>query len=449
MGRIADFWDRVDGLDRRIAGRSQAKAEERGATWWNLPGGFGYSLTGGDYGDGDWRTTLRNGASWACIDVLMDGVARTPLDALRGGSSKDKTPVTPQPAILVNPSGITLRDVWRGQLAWSLLTDGNTFGQIVATDRFGFPTQIELLDPTTVTDRKVVNGRKQLLVDHVKHECWPFGDIWHVPGRMVPAGTPFALSPVTYANKIIATSLAAEDFSYQFFASGGHPVATYYADTDLTPEQASMVKAADRQARSGGSRDPLVLGSGLKREESKIDPSETQFIDLMRFEVEQACRFWRVPPVMVYAAISGQNVTYANITDADLTYLKHSLDGYLVRFEEALTQILPKPQYVKANRNAILRSDAKTRYDLYQVGIRNGILNRNEIRDWEDMSPIPVTGDDYVWPPVGQGAGMDSKPPSGGGVVENSPTGADTITVAPAAPTNGKKPPAAPFPAKK
>jgi phage portal protein BeeE len=154
----------------------------------------------------------------------------------------------------------------------------------------------------------------------------------------------------------------------------------------------------------------------------------------MRFNVEQACRFWRVPPSMVYASVSGQNVTYANVSDADLSYLKNTLDGYLVRLEAAFTDLLPRPQYVRANRDAVLRSDQKTRYANYQIGIRNGWRNRNEIRALEDEPPIPDTGDEYVWPPVGQGAGMDSKPPSSGGVVEEGPS-QDTVTPAPVAPT--------------
>jgi HK97 family phage portal protein len=119
------------------------------------------------------------------------------------------------------------------------------------------------------------------------------------------------------------------------------------------------------------------------------DPNETQFIDLMRFEVEQVCRFWGVPPSMVYAAVSGQNVTYSNVTDADLAFLKHSLDGYLVRIENALTQLLPKPQVVRANRDAVLRSDARARHEIYDIRLKNRTVTVNEVRKLEDEPPFP------------------------------------------------------------
>jgi HK97 family phage portal protein len=440
--RIAGFWGRVDDWDRRIARVLAPQPLEQREGWYALPGGFGYAVSSGAIPGGEVDRALSNAASWACIDVLADALSRTPFDAIRGLTPADRRPVDPPPQILANPSGITTPDVWKSQLAWSLLTDGNAFGSVVAMGRNGYPTQIELLDPSTVTERTVVNGVKVVKVDHVAHRCYPDGDIWHVPGRMVVPGSPFGLSPLRYAAKVTSSSLQAEDFSYQFFASGGHPTQVVYSTKELNQEQAQQIKDAIRRVSSPGNRETLVLGAANKMEQVQLDPNETQFIDLMRFNVEQTCRFWRVPPSMVYASVSGQNVTYANVNDADLSYLKNSLDGYLVRYEEALSALLPRPQYVRANRNAVLRSDISTRYTTYQIGIRNGWINRDQIRGWEDMVPIEDgTGGEYVWPPVGQGAGMDSKPPSTGGTITDDAPKGDTPTVneapaaAPAAPT--------------
>jgi HK97 family phage portal protein len=370
--------------------------EERGyQNWWNLAGAPGF-ISAAAYGGGV-DSALRNAATWACIDVLSDAISRTPLDAIRG-TGASRQPVTPQPALLVNPSGVVQRDVWRSQLAYSLLTDGNGFGRIMDLGRFVYPNRIELLNPMQVSERQVVDGVPQVRIDQDKPErLWPHGDIWHIPGRMVPAGSPFGLSPIEYASKVIGTSLAAEDFSFRFFEGGGGATMGIFSDVELDADQAAAIKAAWRRSVEGGSREPIVWGSGLRPEKLTLDPNETQFIDLMRFEVEQVCRFWHVPPSMVFAAISGQNVTYTNITDADLQYLKHSLDGYLVRIEMALSDLLPKPQIVRANRNAVLRSDAKSRFDVYAIAVPLGLMSRNEVRALEDQPPIPG-GDEYANP---------------------------------------------------
>ena len=327
---------------------------------------------------------LRNAATWACIDVLSDALARTPFDAVRkqGGA---RLPVEPAPPVIADPSGIVQPDVWYSQMAFSVLTDGNAFGLIVALDARGWPTQIESLDPASVGRRQVVDGVAQVEIDRKVHKLWPFGDVLHIPGRMVPAGSPWGLSPLEYAAKAIGTSIAAEDFSNRFFTEGAHPTALVYAESELTKTQAQDIKDAVAKATGGGSREALVFGSDLKYE---------QIHDLMQFEVLQACRFWRVPPALAYAAVSGQNVTYSNISDADLQYLKHSLDGYLVRFEGALTRILPRPQFVRANRNAILRMDATRRHEVYGLRLEHKTMTVNEVRALEDEAPFGAEYDD-------------------------------------------------------
>ena len=154
-----------------------------------------------------------------------------------------------------------------------------------------------------------------------------------------------------------------------------------------------------------------MFGKGLKYEQVSIDPADTQFIDLQRFAVEQVCRFFRVPPSMVYGGISGQAVTYANVSQADLHYLKHSLDGYLVRIEKALTALLPRPQLVRFNRSALLRTDAPTRHGVYGQRLAQKTMTVNEVRAFEDEAPFD--GAEFDKPGIPGGA--DATPTPAGG----------------------------------
>jgi HK97 family phage portal protein len=317
--------------------RHEPAEQQRDMSFWALPGGYGISTTSGSYSyeGGSTEQALRNAASWCAINILADNIGRTPIDVFRG-VGEDRRPVEPQPSIIANPSGLVLADVWRSQLGWSMATDGNAFGLITSWKRGMWPDSIELLDPCNVTDREVVAGVAQVKIGPNRdvHKLFPHGDIWHVPGKSVAAGSPFGLSPVKYANSSIRTSLAAEQFSSSYFDNGGLPAAIIYANSDINKSQASEIKQAFAAA-TANTRSPAVLGADLKLETIKVDPAESQFLDLIRFEVEQAARFWGVPPSMLYGAVSGQAVTYANITDADLNFLKHSLDGYYVRIEAA------------------------------------------------------------------------------------------------------------------
>ena len=331
------------------------------------------------------QTALTHAASSACVDTLATSVSSLPLDAIRQ-VDKRRVPVVPTPSLIREPSNLVDQDVWLYQLMDSMLTDGNAFGEV--TSATTYPTSIELLNPEIVTDRRIIDGKAAVLVNGDRQFVWPHGDIWHVPGRFVRAGSPFAESPVVRARATIGSAIAARDFGSKFFGDGGHPGGLITSEQPLNAEQAKQIKSAWLNAVRGN-REPAVIGSGLNYQPLMVDPNDSQFIDLMQFAIEEACRFWRVPPSMVYAATSGQSVTYANVSQADLHYLKHSLEGHLIRIERALTRLLPRPQFARFNRNAFLRSDPIVRSEVADRRLRNKTLTVNEYRALEDEEAFP------------------------------------------------------------
>lgn len=398
------------GVERLFRRRPEPEPERRFGSWWNLAGVPGL-LSASAYGLGtSTEQALRNSASWACINVLADAFSRTPIDVVRG-EGVGRQQVTPTPTLVARPSGVVLPDVWRFQLGWSLVTDGNAFGDITSWTSQVYPGSVELLDPCDVTERKVVGGIPQVKVGNQVRKLYPHGDLWHVPGRTVPAGSPFALSPVDYAKRAIGTSLSAEDYSYRFFDEGGHPSSILYSSANIDAVQAQVIKDAWKRATTG-SREVAVLGADLKHETVQTPPGETQFIDTERFAVEQVCRFWGVPPGMVFGSISGESVTYANVTDADLNFLKHSLDVYYVRLEHAMSDLLPRPQFVRANRNAILRSSPKERYETNSTRLANREATINELRALDDL---PGFGPEFDVPGIPPFAPPMVAPASPGG----------------------------------
>lgn len=398
--------------------------------FYSLPNGFG--LTSAAYTNaGGLEEAFKNAASYACIRVLVSALARSPIKAVRETRGV-RTLVEPTPRILARPSGIVATDVWRGQLALGQVTDGNSFALVADEDFGGRPTQLELVDNATVTDRKIVGGVGQAKVDQTTHQLWPHGNLWHMPGDLVMPGTPFGLSPLNYANKVIGTSLAAEDFSFRFFNDGGHPPIALISEQEMDTPQAREYKQNYQNAMRG-TREPLVMGSGIKLQELHLDPSETQFIELMRFCVEQACRFWGVPPSMVFASVTGQHMTYANVTQADLHFLKHALEGKYVRWETALTDLLPGNDYTAPSvpntiavidRNAVLKADPKTRFETHEIALKNRFKTINEIRKEEDDPPFD--GEEFNEPGVPpfaptQDPNAVDLPPSPGGPAPNAP----------------------------
>lgn len=359
--------------------------QERADVPWASFGPWGIALASGLTIAGDPTTALRNAAASACIHLIVDGVSRTPVDVVRYVNGTRQPVDSPKLIADPNPAMVTAR-AWRAQAAWSLATHGNAVG--VVTQWAGrFPQEIQLVDPYSVGMR-VDRGRKLFMIGGEEYTTWDMGgNVWHIPGKELRPGSPFGISPLEKAQRTIGLGLAAEDFSNAFFSDGGHPTWGLASDTNLSGQQAQDIKNAFMQAVRPGSREPFVHGSGLKPEQYSVQPGETQFIDTMRFVCEQVARFWGVPATAIGAAMSGQSVTYSNVTDADLRTLKDVYVGYYVCFEDGLTPCLPRPQVVKFNQDAVLRGDPKLRTEIIAAQIQAGLLSVNEGRKLLDLEP--------------------------------------------------------------
>jgi phage portal protein BeeE len=90
------------------------------------------------------------------------------------------------------------------------------------------------------------------------------------------------------------------------------------------------------------------------------------------------------------AADSGGSLTYANVEQRDLSLLKYAVGPWLVRLETALTDLVPRGQYVKFNAGGLLRTDLKTRYESYKLALEGGWLTLPEIRELEERQPLPA-----------------------------------------------------------
>lgn len=333
-------------------------------------------------------TAMRHAAVWACVRLVAGTVSSMPVKVIRAAGDAS-SPVS-TPPLLVAPSAEVPFTGWLYQIVVSLLLRGNAYGRIVGMGANGWPTQIEILHPDSVTVR-VVDGQWTWTVDRKPALRWPVGDLWHVPAFLVP-GAPVGLSPIEYVAQAIGAGLAAEEFGSKFFEAGA-PTALITSEQELNEAQARDVKSAYKRALSG-MREPMVMGSGLKYQQVQISPTDSQFLDAQRFSGEQVCRVMGVPAEMIGLASSGQSVTYANREQRVADFLTFSLGPWLARLEEALSSLLPRPQRVKFNTGGLLRSDLAGRYASYKTAaeIQNltgsPLLTTDEMRAFEDLPPI-------------------------------------------------------------
>jgi HK97 family phage portal protein len=336
---------------------------------------------------------MRLSAVWACVRVLADVVSTMPIDVFRG-QGPTRVEVLPKPQVVANPSLRVGAIEWKYQGMVSALLRGNAYGAVQG-EAHGYPTTVEWINPDMVI---VTQPRPfdplEYTVGGVKQ---PSGSILHFRARTLP-GSPIGLSPIDYHRQAIGVGLAAQKFGAQWFGDGAHPSAVLESDQRIDEDTAKTIKARFLAAVKGR-REPAVLGAGVKYQQIQVSADESQFLSTMRMTVEEICRIFGVPPEMIAGAVEGKgsHISYANEEQRNLEFLKIGLVPWLARWEEFLTGILPRPQYVKFNPASLLRADTKTRFETHAIALENHFETIDEVRDLEDRAPL-ANGEEF--PPL-------------------------------------------------
>lgn len=332
----------------------------------------------------DQESALRHDAVWSCITKKAQDIAMLPVDVVRYVNGERQEVATPQ--IIAAPSVYVTDPMdWRYQVCWSWFTAGNAWGIVTqTTPDMRYPTRIELQAPTAVRVTDLPGDGMRFYVNNVEHHLWPVGDLWHSPAYTAP-GQLLGLSPIAYHAQSIGVGLAAERMGSQFFNDGATPTAIFTTETDIGETKSKALKERLLELMRGN-REPLILPSSIKYQQIQINPSDSQFIDTMRYSVEQVCRVYDEDPAD-HGSSGGDSNTYANRSDADLARYKRR-QFWVTKLQNVLTGFLPRPQVVKLNTSALLMMTAKERWQIHDLRLKNKTASINGVRTLEDEKPF-------------------------------------------------------------
>jgi HK97 family phage portal protein len=333
-------------------------------------------------------TAMQHSAVWACVNLIAGAISTLPLAAYRDG---ERDPLPTLPPILRAPSaGWALPDFLFAMLQ-SLLVEGNCYGLIVGRAGAGLlPAQVELLAAHRV-GVTVPNGSIEHRVDG--REVDP-ASIWHVRA-FTTAGNVLGLSPVGHARQAVGLGLGAEQYAAKFFGESAIPSGVLTSDQRISSQDARTLQErwnVRYQGRQAGSRGIAVLGDGARFQAITIPPEEAQFLETTRANVATIARYFGVQPELI-GGESGGSLTYANVEQRALDFLQFCLRPWIVRTELALSALLSSTTSVKFNAAGLVRTDLLTRYQAHESAIRAGWKLRSEVRELEDLAPVPGIDD--------------------------------------------------------
>ena len=211
-------------------------------------------------------------------------------------------------------------------------------------------------------------------------------DVKHL-SRMRVAGSPYGLGPIQAAQIELRGSLDTAQYGADFLDSGDVPTGILKTDQMLTKESSEVAKQQWKDTR-GGRGGVAVLGQGLDYRQTFLSPKDAQFIESQNWNVTTAARLFGVPGSLMMVALDnrGSSQTYQNVEQDWLGFVRFGLANDLIEIEDAFTELLPGTQRAKANYEALLRADTKSRYDAHNISLAWRPIN--EIRAVEGLPPI-------------------------------------------------------------
>ena len=347
------------------------------------------------------RTAMQTTAVYACVRILAEAVASLPLHVYEYQDDGGKKLVYDHPLYYLlhdEPNPEMTSFVFRETLMSHLLIWGNAYAQIIR-DGAGRVLGLYPLLPDKMEVQRDDKGNIYYVYSRNSDENPMFKeygniklkaeDVLHIPGLGFDGLIGY--SPIAMAKNAVGMTLACEEYGASFFANGANPGGVLEHPGVL--KDPSKVRESWNSVYRGVSNAHkiAVLEEGMKYQQIGIPPEEAQFLETRKFQINEIARLYRIPPHMVGDL---DKSSFSNIEQQSLEFVKYTLDPWVIRWEQSLQRSLLLPgekgkYFIKLNVDGLLRGDYQSRMNGYAVGRQNGWFSANDIREMENMNPIP------------------------------------------------------------
>jgi HK97 family phage portal protein len=190
------------------------------------------------------------------------------------------------------------------------------------------------------------------------------------------------------------TIKAAWDVQKAAAVSAATPMATTILKNngaDLPESQIQGILAGWNSARRN--RSTAYLTSTLSAENIGFSPKEMGYVDFSQYLATEISRAMNVPSYLISADMNN-SMTYQNILDGRKEFVAYSLQPYISAIEDRLSMndITNGSNQVRfAVDDTFLRVDAKDRLDIIEKMLNLDLIDVNQARQMEQLTPLGDT----------------------------------------------------------
>ena len=346
-------------------------------------------------------TAIQLSTVYACVRVISETVASLPLGVFEAtGEGNRKATEHPLYRLLHDePNSEMTSFVLREVMLGHLLLWGNSYSQIIRNGRNKISGVYPLLPDKMTVDRDK-NGALTYTYSTASGQTvtLPPEDVLHIPGLGFDGVMGY--SPIALEKNAIGLGIASEEYGSKFFSNGARPSGILTHPNTVKNPKALRESWNAAYGGSYNANRVAILEEGMTFTPISIPNNEAQFLETRKFQVDEICRIFRVPPHLVGNL---EHATFSNIEHQSIDFAVHTIRPWLVRIEQSMNRALFSEQekarfYVQFNMDGLMRGDYKSRMEGYAIARQNGWMSANDIRALENQNPIPAEqgGDAYL-----------------------------------------------------
>lgn len=348
------------------------------------------------------ETALGIAAFWCGVNFMADAQASLPLQVFKekGDNGRVSQSGTRLYGLLHDaPNPDTTSFDWRRGMVVDYFTRGAAYSWL-ERDTAGEVVAIWPLDESR-TRRQILPGGAR--VYHYDRGgsiiTYPAADILDLAWMRRPNWVDH-VDPISKFREAFGNAIAAERHAGRHFANGGvlpYILTGPFSTAGAASRAKSDVDNAIRQQAQNRDAPVLALPLGHDLKTVGAPPMQSQLVEMQRFAIGQAARFFGLPP----AALQDYSESKFTVAEQqDLAIVKHALRPRLVQFEQQLNLRVfgrqRRGRYCEHNVDGLLRGDFKTRSEGLARLVGAGIVTPNEARAIENFDAMPAGDRLYI-----------------------------------------------------
>lgn len=294
----------------------------------------------------------------AAMRSVVTAISQLSMNVERQGQVIDS-------ALVAQPDRNRTQSAFFKRTASNLFTTGNAYWRLYRNGS-GAVIEMEALAPSRVRVAYDRNGKKfyeysdpngkQFTLSNNEYDYKTGsmnGQVEHIKLFELEDFT-LGVGPIELNNEALYGIAELRWYTSRFLAESKRPSGIYSFTHELSDDEMAQAKRRIMESRTTG--EPDVLDKGVSYQSIMVTAEQAGLAELNKHAVLEVARIFGIPPYKLASAVDGNSMTYQNIGQADMAWVRESLEQYLTAIEDAMTNVLPRGQVAQFDTDNWLRA---------------------------------------------------------------------------------------------